>query len=50
LELLRGNQISATQERPFDVILLSEIKIHPVRDHAAIPIDISAVKEQHLYD
>jgi len=32
LELLRGNQISAVQERPFDVILLSECKDHPLSE------------------
>jgi len=33
LELLRGNQISAEQERPFDVILLSEIRERPVKEN-----------------
>ena len=33
LELLRGNQISAEQERPFDVILLSEIRELPVKEN-----------------
>jgi len=32
LELLRGNQISAEQERPFDVILLSKLKEGPTSD------------------
>jgi len=31
LELLRGNQISAIQERPFDVILLSENREKPLQ-------------------
>jgi segregation and condensation protein A len=37
LELLRGNQISAEQDRPFDVILLAEIKEHaPVKSKKAV--------------
>lgn len=51
LELLRGNQISASQERPFDVILLSEIGDIPQKDTGASAADPSAeVKEKILYD
>ena len=51
LELLRGNQISAVQDRPFDVILLSEIKDHPLREFHINNVEPSAeVKENNHND
>jgi len=51
LELLRGNQISAVQDRPFDVILLSEIKDHPLREFHIDNKEPSAeVKEKNQND
>lgn len=51
LELLRGNQISAVQDHPFDVILLSQIKDHPTRESHHITKEApAAVKEKNEYD
>jgi len=41
LELLRGNQITAEQERPFDVILLEKKKIQPEQESGLTSGNIS---------
>jgi len=51
LELLRGNQITAEQARPFDVILLSEKRDRPLRESHLFSKEHAAEgKESDQYD
>ena len=50
LELLRGNQISAEQEKPFDVILLSEIEHHPIKGQNNVDRPMAADTKEYYFN
>jgi segregation and condensation protein A len=50
LELLRGNQISAVQEKPFDVILLSAIEHHPIKGLNDAERTLSAETKEYYFN